>query len=546
MLEYAVEMPEPIKMDLERQVRLWIDKNKKEDSRLEFKLKVDLSTPGAKAEFIRDVIALANSEGEDPRQDAHLVIGFKDGRFHGGKNERYDGATFGQLLDANIFPSLKYAYEEFNLPKARRIGVLIVKPDGRALYVVKKRLLDSNGRVLLSPGQCLGRKADRKIDLDGDEIHARLASILESRIEEATRPLKKRIKRLEHETGPAFEVKRIRFYMEAISDWGELDVLLQRLIPYAREFDYNVKHRVLDAVMDIIGRASRDMPVGVAQSVDMVLMEVMPIKSGGVHYPAREKFSDEDVELLKRIENAAFGLTWDACRYLRDVKIVEVCARLYWVLIRIATLNRLERVQAASLHNARRCRQICMEERKGKSFPEAHKKLGEEIADALNAFDYDCKGYQIATPVPRDLSAADCAACVAVLKEGDAVDWDLARRELPLASALAIVRKDEQIVGVGAIKRERKKYAAGIAVRSEVQFPPETLELGYVAVSQKHRGHDLSHCIVRTLLKQHRGRLFATTSNDYMKSTLTQASFEKKGKDWKGRKYMLSFWDREI
>jgi hypothetical protein len=75
-------MPAPITTDLESQIRLWIKNNKKENSRLEFKLKVDLSTPGAKAEFIRDVIALANSEGEVPRDDGYLVIGFKDGRYH--------------------------------------------------------------------------------------------------------------------------------------------------------------------------------------------------------------------------------------------------------------------------------------------------------------------------------------------------------------------------------------------------------------------------------------------------------------------------------
>jgi hypothetical protein len=72
-LQYAVEMANPIKTDLERQVRLWIRKNAKESSRLEFKLKLYIGTPGAKAEFIRDVIALANSEGETPREDGHTI-----------------------------------------------------------------------------------------------------------------------------------------------------------------------------------------------------------------------------------------------------------------------------------------------------------------------------------------------------------------------------------------------------------------------------------------------------------------------------------------
>jgi hypothetical protein len=59
-LAYALEMSQPVRTDLETQVLLWIRKNKKENRRLEFKLKLDLSRPGAKAEFIRDVIALGS------------------------------------------------------------------------------------------------------------------------------------------------------------------------------------------------------------------------------------------------------------------------------------------------------------------------------------------------------------------------------------------------------------------------------------------------------------------------------------------------------
>jgi hypothetical protein len=238
-------------------------------------------------------------------------------------------------------------------------------------------------------------------------------------------------------------------------------------------------------------------------------------------------------------------MTWDASRYLRDAKIGEVAARLYWVLIRFATLNRLKRLQSESLHNARYCRNICMEERTGKTFAEGHKQLDEAIADALDAFDYDCEGYAIKTPSPADVSAKEFAACVGIIKTGDAVDWESARDELPRASALAIVWKDKTIVGVGAVKRERRKYAADIARKSGVEFPPETLELGYVAVSPDHRGHHLSHCIVTALLRQHRGRVFATTYDAYMKNTLTNANFENKGKEWPGRKHMLSFWDKE-
>jgi hypothetical protein len=538
---YAVEMTEPIKTDLEGQASLWIKKNAKESSRLEFKLKLEIGTPGGKAEFIRDVIALANSEGETPREDGYLVIGFKDGRFHT-KDEHYDGATFGQILDSYIFPVVNYTWKAFEF-EGESISVLILKPDAEVVYVVNKKLQDENGRVLLSPGQCLGRRADRKIDLGGEAIHERLQEIAKRQVEKATDPLRKRIKHLERNSGPAFEVKRIRFEMERVSGWDALDEYLDKLLPYAREFDASVKHEVLDAIMDITGRTRMGMPAQVAQSVDTVLLEVMPVTGGGFNYPARKPFSETDLELLKRVEHATFEMTWDACRYLRDIEVVEVCARLYWYLIRLTTLNRLRSLQSECLHNVRYARHMCTGKRKGKTFPEAQQKLSWEIRDALDAF--ECEGYVVTTPAANKLLPSEITECIAIIKGGEAVDWVSAKRELPLAAAVALAWKDKRIVGVGAIKRERREYAADIAAKSGVDFPSETLELGYVAVAPEHRGHHLSDCLVRALLKQHKGRLFATTYSEYMKDTLIRADFRTGGKEWKGRKFLLSLWLRE-
>lgn len=540
-LQYAVEMAEPIKTDLESQVRLWIKRESKESPRLEFKLKLEIKTPGGKAEFIRDVIALANSEGEAPRDKGHLVIGFKEGRFHD-KNEHYDGATFGQILDSHIFPALNYGLKAFEV-EGNRIDVLVIVADTEVVYVVNKKLQDDSGRVLLSPGQSWGRKADRKIDLSGEQIHERLQEIAKRQVEKATDPLRKRIKHLERNSGPAFEVKRIRFEMERVFGWDPLDEYLDKLLPYAREFDASVKHEVLDAVMDITGRTRMGMPAQVARSVDTVLLEVMPVRGGGFNYPARKPLSESDLELLKRVEHATFEMTWDACRYLRDIEVVEVCARLYWYLIRLTTLNRLRSLQSECLHNVRYARHMCTEERKGKTFPEAQQKLSWEIRDALDAF--ECEGYAVTTPAANKLLLSEIAECIAIIKGGEAVDWMSAKRELPLAPAVALARKDKQIVGVGAIKRERRHYAAGVAEKSGVEFPSETLELGYVAVAPEHRGHHLSDCLIKALLKQHKGRLFATTYSEYMKDALIRADFRAAGKEWKGRKFMLSLWLRE-
>jgi hypothetical protein len=534
-------MAEPTKTDLERQLRLWINKNEKESSRLEFKLKLEISTPGGKAEFIRDVIALANSEGEAPREEGHLVIGFKDGRFHD-KDERYDGATFGQILDSYVFPAVNYQWKAFEV-EGKSVNLLVIRADTGAVHVVNRKLQDDSGRVLLSLGQSWGRKADRKIDLGGEQIHERLQEIVKRQVEKATEPLRKRIKHLERNSGPAFEVKRIRFEMERNSGWDALDDYLDKLLPYAREFDDSVKHEVLDALREVTGHTRLGMPGKVARSVDTVLLEVMPVKGGGFNYPARQPFSESDLHLLKRIEHATFEMTWDACRYLRDIEVVEVCARLYWYLIRFTALNRLRPLQSECLHNVRYARSRCAEERNGKTFPEAHRKLSWEIRDALDAF--ECEGYAVTTPAPSKLEPSEIAACLAIIKAGEAVDLMSAKRELPLATAIALVWKDKQIVGVGAIKRERREYAAGVAEKSGVEFPPETLELGYVAVSPEHRGHHLSDCLIKALLKQHKGLLFATTYSEYMKDALIRADFRTGGKEWKGRQFTLSLWLRE-
>ena len=129
------------------------------------------------------------------------------------------------------------------------------------------------------------------------------------------------------------------------------------------------------------------MPIDVAQAVDSVLSQVMPVGFGGLVRPSREEISGDDLRLLERIEHATFELTWDACRYLRDLTVVKVGAHRYWALIRFATLNGLQHLQATFLKNARSCQRICNEERMGTAFPEAQRTLEEEIKDALDLSD---------------------------------------------------------------------------------------------------------------------------------------------------------------
>lgn len=154
--------------------------------------------------------------------------------------------------------------------------------------------------------------------------------------------------------------------------------------------------------------------------------------------------------------------------------------------------------------------------------------------------------YHVVLVEAAKLGAADQEICIGVIGSGDAVDVESARRELPKASAIAVVRSENQIVGVGAIKRRRVEYATKISEDAHFKFPAETLELGYVAVvGPAHRGHGLSHKLVAALLAGRNEALFATTSSEPMKKALRKAGFDLQGQEWDGNDSRLSLWVRQ-
>ena len=134
--------------------------------------------------------------------------------------------------------------------------------------------------------------------------------------------------------------------------------------------------------------------------------------------------------------------------------------------------------------------------------------------------------------------------CLKTIEEGEAVDIGAATDEMPKALVVAIARSSSGIVGVGAIKRKRPKYASGIAAKGGYNFDPNMHELGYVSVTKSHQGRRLSKEIVALLLESTTERpLFATTSNPKMKSTLEHAGFIKCGNEWRSPKgNLLSLW----
>lgn len=142
------------------------------------------------------------------------------------------------------------------------------------------------------------------------------------------------------------------------------------------------------------------------------------------------------------------------------------------------------------------------------------------------------------------LTDEEIEACLAVLREGAAVNLAIVKMGLPEAVLVALKRDGHEIVAVGAIKQKRPKYAAAIAKKCGFSFDSNIHELGYVAVKETQRGKRLSHHITAALLSRFADHpLFATTSNFRMKCTLKRFGFVQRGNEWKGNgEDPLSLW----
>jgi hypothetical protein len=153
--------------------------------------------------------------------------------------------------------------------------------------------------------------------------------------------------------------------------------------------------------------------------------------------------------------------------------------------------------------------------------------------------------YELKAWYPSERTREEMEKCMDLVGRGGAVYLRTMRRDLPRSLTVVIARHEGEIVGVGVIKPVREDYAAGIAAKSGYNLALDTPELGYVVVAPAHRGRGLSHKITALLLSLHEGRLFATTDSPMMKRALTDAGFLQAGKEWQGRRGLLSLWERK-
>lgn len=154
----------------------------------------------------------------------------------------------------------------------------------------------------------------------------------------------------------------------------------------------------------------------------------------------------------------------------------------------------------------------------------------------------DAHLYTVLRREPRSLTADELRSVIELLRKGAAVSPESAAAEIPIAISLVLAMRNNEIVGVGTIKRARPQYAASIHRKSKTTFPDDLPELGYVAVSKEHWRNQLSRRIVAELLRDSHEDLFATTDDDRMKRTLGRFGFVERGKSWRGNRSVLTLW----
>lgn len=171
-----------------------------------------------------------------------------------------------------------------------------------------------------------------------------------------------------------FEVRKIRYKMNLVRfSWKEIIQLLQSLIPYGQEYDYDVCSEILSAVSTVACDTKNNMPEDVIRTMVHVLIQVLPIYT--IVSPSKRRITKKKSDLVLRAIEIEHDILWDVCRYLRKLKYTEEAAYLLYYLLRFSHLNGLKKVKKRALQVFDSCERICEEKRQSKSFPKGKKLL---------------------------------------------------------------------------------------------------------------------------------------------------------------------------
>lgn len=124
--------------------------NAGEDSKIERKREINLSTNSGKGEFLLDILSLVNSHGHEP---AYLLIGVRnDGSLYDVSHFHYDDANFQQVVSSGIEPRVDFVYTPLEI-EGKSIGVIIIQPSDQRFHVLLKDCADDTGKKFAYKGE---------------------------------------------------------------------------------------------------------------------------------------------------------------------------------------------------------------------------------------------------------------------------------------------------------------------------------------------------------------------------------------------------------
>lgn len=154
-----------------------------ENSKIEFKRTLDISTKENKAELIKDVIAIANSELiNDPI--GYYIIGVEHKQFFDISSLQLDDATLQQVINSKCYKPVDFQYRQIHI-QGRTIGVIVIPKSGERPHLVSRDYFDSHGNKLLQKGTCFIRKGSSTDIATREDLDSMYDERIQKRVQES-------------------------------------------------------------------------------------------------------------------------------------------------------------------------------------------------------------------------------------------------------------------------------------------------------------------------------------------------------------------------
>lgn len=127
-----------------------------EEPKIDSKRTLDITTRGNKAELIKDIIAITNSEPiNDPT--GYYIIGAKHKQLFDISSLKLDDATLQQIINSKCHKPIDFQYKQFSI-EDKTIGVIVIPKSDKKPHLVSEDYFDDHGNKLLQRGTCFIRK----------------------------------------------------------------------------------------------------------------------------------------------------------------------------------------------------------------------------------------------------------------------------------------------------------------------------------------------------------------------------------------------------